>query len=149
MELILWRHAEAEGGEPDLARRLTPKGRRQAERMAGWLEARLPEDYQLVASPAARAQETARALSKSIRTVDTVAPGAQPKDILAAAGWPSAGGTVLVVGHQPTLGQAISLLLTGAARPWRLRKGAICWLEQRPGEQPAVALKVLLPPDFA
>ena len=37
MELILWRHAEAEGPGPkgDLARSLTKKGRRQAERMAG------------------------------------------------------------------------------------------------------------------
>ena len=35
MDLILWRHAEAEPGEPDLGRRLTAKGLKQAERMVG------------------------------------------------------------------------------------------------------------------
>ena len=34
MDLILWRHCEAEPGEPDLGRRLTSKGLKQAERMA-------------------------------------------------------------------------------------------------------------------
>ena len=34
MELILWRHAEAEDTNPDLARALTRKGRNQASRMA-------------------------------------------------------------------------------------------------------------------
>ena len=34
MDLILWRHAEAEPGEPDLERALTPKGVKQARRMA-------------------------------------------------------------------------------------------------------------------
>ena len=41
MELILWRHADAEPGDPDLARRLTSKGQKQAERMAAWLGPRL------------------------------------------------------------------------------------------------------------
>ena len=38
MDLILWRHAEAEPGEPDLGRRLTAKGHKQAERMGEWWE---------------------------------------------------------------------------------------------------------------
>ena len=33
MDLILWRHAEAEPGEPDVGRRLTAKGLKQAERV--------------------------------------------------------------------------------------------------------------------
>ena len=37
MELILWRHAEAEDAEPDLTRNLTSKGNRQAALMARWL----------------------------------------------------------------------------------------------------------------
>ena len=40
MDLILWRHAEAfelpDGGD-DLDRALTPKGERQAARVADWL----------------------------------------------------------------------------------------------------------------
>ena len=46
MDLILWRHAEAEvlrEGSDDLARSLTPKGERQAARMATWLDGHLPE----------------------------------------------------------------------------------------------------------
>ena len=62
MELILWRHADAEDGAPDLERRLTAKGRKDAERVAGWLLRHLPADFKVVASPAARAQETAQAL---------------------------------------------------------------------------------------
>ncbi len=41
MDLILWRHAEAENaeeGRDDLSRALTPKGERQALRMASWLD---------------------------------------------------------------------------------------------------------------
>ena len=33
MDLILWRHADADEGERDMARKLTPKGRKQAARM--------------------------------------------------------------------------------------------------------------------
>jgi phosphohistidine phosphatase, SixA len=42
MELILWRHAEAEDGSPDLERELTGKGHKQAEKMAAFLRPRLP-----------------------------------------------------------------------------------------------------------
>ena len=40
MDLILWRHAEAfemREVQDDLDRSLTPKGERQAQRMAAWL----------------------------------------------------------------------------------------------------------------
>ena len=37
MDLILWRHADAEDGSPDLRRALTRKGEKQAEHMAAWL----------------------------------------------------------------------------------------------------------------
>ena len=44
MDLVLWRHADAESGIPDAERRLTPEGRRQAEHIAGWLRPRLRQD---------------------------------------------------------------------------------------------------------
>ena len=62
MELILWRHADAEDGADDMARRLTAKGERQAAAMATWLRANLPSQHTLMASPAVRAQQTAAAL---------------------------------------------------------------------------------------
>src|SRR5574342_940855 len=101
MELILWRHADAEDGAPDLERRLTKKGRKQAARVAEWLRERLPKDYVVISSPAARAKETAEALVKKPRIVDGLAPGASVKQILEAAGWPGGEETVIVVGHPP------------------------------------------------
>src|SRR4051812_27646336 len=101
MELILWRHAEAEDGTPDLERELTPKGREQAARVAAWLLARLPAGYTVIASPAARAQQTAAALKVPVKTLRQLAPGAKVAAIAQAAGWPGSAGTVIVVGHQP------------------------------------------------
>ena len=129
MDLILWRHAEAEDGKPDLARRLTPKGRQQAARVAAWLRRVLPRQVQLIASPAARAQETAQALGVSIETSPLIAPGAAVASILRAADWPAAQGTVVVVGHQPDFGRAASFLVGGVEREWHIDKGALWWLE--------------------
>ena len=53
MELILWRHADAEDGAPDLERRLTPKGRKEAERVAAWLLAHLPAGQALLTTAGA------------------------------------------------------------------------------------------------
>ena len=129
MELILWRHADAEDGVPDLERRLTKKGRNQAESVAKWLRERLPEEYDLVSSPAARARETAEALGVKLRIDNTLAPGASPAGIVRAAGWPRGDRTVIIVGHQPDLGRTLAHLVAGAHSDWRLQKGALWWLE--------------------
>ena len=126
MELILWRHADAEDGAPDLERKLTARGRKDAERVAKWLLRHLPAGFEVVASPAARAQETAAALKTRIRTEPGLAPGASVNDILKAAGRT---GTVVVVGHQPDLGRAIAHLIGGRQAEWRLKKGALWWIE--------------------
>ena len=52
--------------------------------------------------------------------------------------------TVVVVGHQPTLGQAAALALTGKASDWSLKKGALWWLESRGGE---VVVRAVVAPD--
>lgn len=134
MELILWRHAEAEilrPGQDDLERELTKKGRRQAERMAEWLQARLPPTARILVSPAARTQQTALPLARQFATVDALAPERGVDELLHAAGWPEAGGTVLVVGHQPTLGMVAARLLCGSEQAWPVKKGAVWWLERR------------------
>ena len=129
MDLILWRHAEAEEGDPDLARTLTSKGRKQAARMAEYLLQRLPAKFTVLASPAARAQQTAEALAARIKTVDKLAPGAAVSDILQAANWPDGDGVVLVVGHQPDLGAVVAHLLSGSRdESWSIKKGALWWL---------------------
>ncbi len=146
MDLVLWRHAEAEDGGDDAARRLTRKGRKQAERMAAWLDARLPGDARVIVSPAVRAQQTAQALSRDAKTSGLVNTGANPADVLMAAGWPDGAGTVVIVGHQPTLGAAAALALTGKAAPWRVRKGAVWWITAAAGDHPSVA--AVMTPDL-
>jgi len=148
MDLILWRHAEAEDGRPDLERRLTDRGRKQAARMAKWLRERLPKDYRLLSSPAARALQTAEAL-ETPKTVDALAPGAAARDILKAAQWPDYDGTVIVVGHQPDLGMVAAYLVSGANVEWSLKKGALWWLSyrKRNGES-QVVVRAAMSPDL-
>ena len=149
MDLILWRHCEAEPGEPDLGRRLTSKGLKQAERMAQWLDSHLPDTCRVLASPADRAQQTAVALQRKFKTVPELAPGATVAAVLAAANWPDSREPVLIVGHQPTLGAVASYLLSGEEAYWSVRKGAVWWLSNRAKEGvAAVVLKVVVAPDF-
>jgi len=149
MDLILWRHAEAEPGEPDLGRRLTSKGLKQAERMAQWLDSHLPDTCRVLVSPADRAQQTAVALQRKFKTVPELAPGASVAAVLGAANWPDSREPVLIVGHQPTLGAVASFLLSGEEAYWSVRKGAVWWLSNRAKEGvAAVVLKVVVAPDF-
>lgn len=132
MDLLLWRHAEAEDGADDLQRRLTPRGQRQAAQMARWLEARLPPDTRLLASRALRSQETLQALSRAFTIHPELDPDRNASALLQCVGWPHAGGTVLVVGHQPVLGEAVARLLAGLPQQsWPVRKGAVWWLSHR------------------
>jgi phosphohistidine phosphatase len=147
MNLILWRHADAEPGGRDLERKLTPKGKNQARRVAAWLREWAPQDALVLVSPARRAQQTAEALTESFQTLAELAPDAPAHRVLAAAGWPDADGTVLVVGHQPTLGRAAALALTGAAADWHVKKAAVWWLERR-DDAAEVALRAVISPDF-
>ena len=150
MDLILWRHAEAleSGAEDDLARALTAKGERHAERMAEWLNRRLAHSTRILVSPALRCQQTAKALGRKFRTVAEIAPGASPEAVLRAARWPDASESVLVIGHQPTLGLAASLALTGAAQAWSIKKAAVWWIRHRPRDDDShVVLQAVQSPD--
>lgn len=138
MDLILWRHAEAEGesgGPDDLDRALTTKGERQAQRVAAWLHQRLPEGTRILASPAKRTQQTVRALTemsnRKARTIDAIGPHATAEDLLTAADWPHSRQPVLIVGHQPALGEVAAWLIGGEAQAWSVRKGAVWWIRQR------------------
>lgn len=158
MDLIVWRHADAGDAETDLAsdaaRRLTERGRKQAERMARWLQARLPERYTVLSSPAARARETAEALGAKVRVDARLGPGADVAHCLAALDWPQGPEArsrhVVLVGHQPTLGRLVSLLLSGEEADWSVKKGAVWWLTTREREGRAqVVLRAAISPDLA
>ncbi|SDD56924.1 phosphohistidine phosphatase SixA [Paraburkholderia lycopersici] len=135
MHLILWRHAEAEDtAATDLSRQLTTHGRKQAQNVARWLRTRLPDDALILASPATRTIQTAEALTDQYRVVRELAPDASVEQVLSAVGWP--GGltsTVVVVGHQPTLGEIAAYLLSGGAdsRSWAVKKAGVLWLSSR------------------
>ena len=149
MELILWRHADAEDGIPDSERKLTPKGVKQAARMAKWLRARLSADALILASPAKRAQQTARELDPDFKTAKEIGLAANAEDVLLAAGWPGNERTVVVVGHQPTLGETAALLLTGTKEQWNVKKGAVIWIACRGDDVHARAqMRAAISPDL-
>lgn len=146
MDLILWRHAEAEELAPgidDPHRGLTPRGLKQARRAAEWLNRFLPAGARVLSSPALRCQQTAAALDRRVKLVDALSPEGSVEGLLAAARWPEAREPVLVVGHQPTLGLAAAYLMTGARlgadasalQPWAVKKGSVWWLRHRPREE--------------
>lgn len=149
MELILWRHAEAEDGLPDAARELTRRGRRQAAQMAAWLRPRLPRKAIVLASPAARTRQTAEALDLPFETDRRLGVGASAADVLGAIGWPDGARAVVVVGHQPTLGRIAALLLAGDESEWPVKKGALWWLSTRHREgAQQVVLRASIAPDL-
>ena len=134
MDLVLWRHAEAQEwleGCDDMVRTLTSRGEKQATRMANWLDRQLPEGTRILVSPARRSEQTAVALGRKFKIRPELAPGASVAQLLELVQWPTAKGCVLVVGHQPTLGQTIAQLLGLNACECSVKKGAVWWLRNR------------------
>ena len=149
MELILWRHADAEEGERDMERKLTGKGRKQAARVAQWLHRRLPPKFTVISSPARRARETADALEARYKISDRLAPGAQVGDLVEAAGWPKHKGVVILVGHQPDFGRAAAALVSGRPSDWSVKKGGLWWLDNRERNGDAqVVVRAVIAPDL-
>ncbi len=150
MDLIFWRHADAQEGEEgqeDLLRGLTPKGEKQAQRMATWLDRQLPEGLRVLCSPARRAEQTALALGRKYKVRAELLPGGSAQELLDLVQWPRFKGAILVVGHQPQIGQAIAVLLGLKAEECAVRKGAVWWLRhrQRQGEDQTVVVTVQTP----
>jgi phosphohistidine phosphatase len=145
MDLIAWRHADAEdlseGIAPsaimagdyqsDLARSLSPKGLRQATRMAQWLDRKLPDHARILVSPAVRCEQTVVPLGRKFKICPELSPSGSVDDLLALAQWPDSKYPVVVVGHQPTLGQMVNRLLGLDGIDISLRKGSLWWLRSR------------------
>ncbi|ASU37922.1 histidine phosphatase family protein [Herbaspirillum sp. meg3] len=149
MELILWRHAEAELGEPDEGRALTGKGHKQAWKMADWLDRNLPESCRILVSPATRTVQTAEALGRKFKIHADLAPDKSPEDLLAAANWPDSREPVLIIGHQPTLGLVAAQLIGGTQQEWSIRKANVWWIAQRErGDITTNYLRAVMAPDL-
>jgi phosphohistidine phosphatase len=166
MQLILWRHAQAEdapsaasnswtgSGDPrnrDLARELTIKGEKQARRTAEWLRPRLPPGTLVLVSPAIRTVQTAQQLTANLERVEALAPDTAPEALLAAAQWPGTlERSVVIVGHQPTLGRLASLLLTGQDLDLAFGKSAAWWFQSGygRGERSTGVLRAVFDPSL-
>ena len=149
MQLILWRHAEAEDSNPlgDSARELTKKGHKQAERVAKWLRPHLEGDWRILVSPAARALQTVQPLDLEFEESEAVGLSATASTILRAAGWPDNEQSVVVVGHQPTLGHVAARLVGGAVGEVAIRKGAIWWFATRRRNGTETILQAVVNPE--
>ena len=134
MDLILWRHAEAQDladGQDDLARALTSRGEKQAARMANWLDRQLPDGARILVSPSRRTEQTALALGRKYKIRPELAPDGTVAQLLEVAQWPDAKHPVLLVGHQPTLGATVAQLLGMKLGSCPVRKGAVWWIRHR------------------
>ncbi len=128
MRLLLVRHAEAAPGAPDEGRELTPAGFERARELGMELAATGLRPDAILTSPLVRARQTADELARSLgveaEVEELLAPGALTGDVRRAAA--GRGPTVLVVGHQPDLGQIAAEL--GGTEP-RLQPGAMVAVE--------------------
>ena len=137
MDLIFWRHAEAEdvsASGRDTDRVLTKRGRKQATKIAKWLSTYLPADTQGLCSPARRCVETAAALHNlnriEIQVADFLSVESTVERIAKEVAMAASNNTLLIVGHQPNLGLLISRLL-GMQQACVVKKGSVWWLAQR------------------
>lgn len=148
MDLILWRHADAGGPTHggDLPRPLSPKGLKEAKKMAVWLDERLPDRVKMYVSPAVRTQETAKALTTEFKTCPELLPNATSKAVLELIGWPKGDHTALVVGHQPWIGKLIALLVAKVHMEWHFRKGSIYWLTSHRKVEGDVMIRAVIGP---
>lgn len=158
MDLILWRHAEAEPATAEMTdefRKLTGKGNKQASKIAMWLDSTLPETCRILVSPTIRTRDTAEALTatasgRKYKVMPELGPSATVADVLTAANWPNSREPVLVVGHQPYLGQVAAELLGHPLQDYSVRKGNVWWITQKQRENAPIQtyLKAIMSPDL-
>lgn len=151
LQLILWRHAEAEYTSPDLPRQLTAKGKKQAQKIAQVLRDKLPEHYELYASQATRSQQTAAHLRDNAIILDTLNPDIDAKNLPRLLHSFADKKAVVVVGHQPWIGDLCAFLLNGNfehERMWSVKKGAFWWFQVSVQDDDFLAkLKMVLNPN--
>lgn len=148
-DLYLVRHAiAAERGEewPDDSKRpLTEAGiNRFKEAVEGlaWLDVDIDEIF---TSPLVRAKQTATLLAHglgnktSVKTLDALAPGHAPRQVMNELSRVAKNHRIALVGHEPGLGELAAHLI-GSARALPFKKGGVCYIaiqgltSRRPGE---------------
>ncbi len=137
LDVIFWRHAHAKPmqyDKNDLERPLSSKGEKQAKQMAAWLKQRLSKDVIVLSSPALRTVQTVNALGLEYKIEQALRPGADVDAVLEvvsrhldAAPEDDQLKQILLVGHQPWVGQIIGRML-GLGAGVEVKKGAVWWL---------------------
>jgi phosphohistidine phosphatase len=141
MQIVLVRHAIAEEreawaetGASDEQRPLTPEGIKKMKKGAKGLMELVPQVAAIATSPLRRAWQTAEIIAnhyhgRSADVLPALAPNGKREDVLA---WINQfeGGTIVLVGHEPDLGELAGWLI--ARRPEagiRFKKGGAALLE--------------------
>jgi phosphohistidine phosphatase len=139
MQLYLVRHAIAFDHDPaawpdDRERPLTPQGEKKFRRAVRGLETLVSAVDVLLSSPLTRAWQTAEVLQKKAswpapQRFDPLEPGTPPSDVVEALQPHASAGSVALVGHEPSLHELASYLLTGDPASLRLtmkKGGVVC-----------------------
>jgi phosphohistidine phosphatase len=129
--IILWRHADAQiviTDQIDSARALTPKGKIQARQMAKWLKKQVSKHTVVLSSSAVRAIETCEFLNHKVVVLPQLLPEATGEDVMQVLSDYGTEETVVIVGHQPWLGQLAAKLLGVNEHEFAIKKGAVWWL---------------------
>jgi phosphohistidine phosphatase len=158
VDLYLVRHAIAFDADPakwpdDSKRPLTPEGQKRFSRAARGLRELVPDVDLVLSSPWLRAWQTAELLEADAgwpRAVacDALASGRVPAEVLQALQPFNGHATIALVGHEPSLHELASYLLTADTDAQiEMRKGGVARLEVGEGLRPGAGrLLWLLPP---
>jgi phosphohistidine phosphatase len=134
MHLYILRHANADTeAAADSARTLSAKGEEQAREVSHFCGTHGIRPDVIFASPFIRAQQTAKPVAKELNvdvtTARWLACGARPEKILAELAALEDDRTVMLVGHEPDLGDLIAHLLGAANGSIHVRKASLTLVE--------------------
>lgn len=141
MRLYLIRHAiavarGASGILDDRSRELTPQGIEKMRRNAAALTRLGVVADEIWTSPLVRARQTADIVAQSLgletapRTVRLLAPGGDPRQLIQRLAQRSDRSGVVLVGHEPDLGELAAFLISGSHQASiEFRKGGAACIE--------------------
>ncbi|MGH7216485.1 MAG: SixA phosphatase family protein [Nitrospiraceae bacterium] len=140
MDCVFLRHGIAverdEWEGPDADRPLTERGAKRVAQVAAGLSRLDVQPTHVLSSPLIRAVETAKIAHSSLQVhsvvqiVDELLPDAPPNRLLSILHKFPPESCVLCIGHEPQLGRAASVLLSGrASASFPLKKAGACLIE--------------------
>jgi phosphohistidine phosphatase len=140
MDCVLFRHGIAVGRDewegPDADRPLTEYGAKRVRQVVAGLNRLDVQPTHVLSSPLIRAIETARIAHRSLRVgsamhiVDELLPDAPPNRLLSILRKLPPESSVMCIGHEPQLGMAASVLLSGrVSASFPLKKAGACLIE--------------------